>query len=296
MLGLRSLSVLLVLVLITLPSHAQCSADSRNDKKAGIQIIDLVITGTQTLTSDQIAEIASDFIGACFNDDNDEMESRIRAAFQEHGYYAAQVKSFTFKARDPIAVPKPVFAEADAVEGLIYKIDGISFLNNRAFSSEVLRQHLSVKNGEVFTRSHIATGFDAIRKLYGSAGYLDMTFSIGDVPTSAATVQFNLTFDEGPQYHLNSVEIMAEKSLAAKLLGEWKLQDGAVYDAGYIDEFLDANHSLLPQSFIRESVKIRQNCPEAQVDVRPIVDPSQDSAKTDFRNIPCESDKGDKSK
>jgi outer membrane protein assembly factor BamA len=299
MFGLRSLVLLPVLVLIALPSHAQCSADyrnDRNDKKPGIQIIDLAITGTQTLTSDQIAEMTSGFIEACFNDDSDEIESRVRAAFQEHGYYAAQVKSFTFKAHDPIAVPKPVSAEAEVVEGPIYKIADISFLNNRAFTSDVLRQHLPVKNGEVFTRSRIASGFGAIRKLYGSAGYLDTIFRVGDVPTSDATVQLTLTFDEGRQYHLNNIEIAAEKSLAAKLLAEWKLQEGAVYDAGYIDEFLDANRNLLPESFSRETVKVRQNCPEAQVDVRLIVDPSQDSTKTDLRNIPCESDKEDESK
>jgi outer membrane protein assembly factor BamA len=77
------------------------------------------------------------------------MGERLRAAFQDRGYFTVEVKHLTFKPADPLGTPKPVTVEADVAEGPKYKVGEIMFLKNHVFSSERLRDEFSLKNDEV---------------------------------------------------------------------------------------------------------------------------------------------------
>lgn len=109
--------VLLVLVGLAIGAWAQCGKDNREDKKGGILVTDFAITGTQTLSATEIAEITGEFTGSCFNEDIDEMDERERALFQDRGYFKVSVKHTSLKAADPLGSPKPVTMEADVDEG-----------------------------------------------------------------------------------------------------------------------------------------------------------------------------------
>jgi hypothetical protein len=69
---------------------------------------------------------------------------------------------------------------------------------------------------------------------------------------------------------------------------EWKLTEGDVYDQTYIDEYLQTNRHLLPSGFSRANVHTIHNCPDAVVEVRLIVDPAEDTAHAEPKNVPCE--------
>jgi hypothetical protein len=101
---------------------AECVNDHRSNKNAGILITDFTITGTQTISTTDLARITSDMIGSCFDEDSEEMEERVRASFQDRGYFKVEVKSLRFKPRDPLGVPKPVTLEGEVSEGARYKL------------------------------------------------------------------------------------------------------------------------------------------------------------------------------
>ena len=225
------------------------------------------------------------------------MQERIRSLFQDRGYFRVEVKSLQLKPQDPLAIPKPVVAEAEVAEGPRYKVGEITFVKNRAFSAERLRQEFPMKAGEWFARGKVATGLEALRKLYGADGFLDDVAIPETEFGSNATANLRLSFDEGPQYHLQNVEILAKKDLAAKLRVQWKLEAGAVYDHGYIDRYIEENRDLLPTGFRREQVQVVRDCPQALVDVRFVVDAGEDASKSAPKDVPCETkDKKDPSK
>jgi hypothetical protein len=87
--------------------HAECVNDHRSNKNAGILVADFSITGTQTISATELARITSDFIGSCFDEDSEELEERIRASFQERGYFAAKVNSLGFKPATRWVFPSP---------------------------------------------------------------------------------------------------------------------------------------------------------------------------------------------
>lgn len=138
----------------------------------------------------------------------------------------------------------------------------------------------------MFARAKVASGLTGVRNLYVKRGYLDMYC----IPDDSFDVGANLkiTMSEGPQYHMGKLEIFGEKTLADRLQLAWKLNAGAVYDAKYVDKYIEENHDLLPSGFSRERVKLAKNCPDAIVDVRLTVEDKDAASRTPMKDIPCE--------
>lgn len=269
--------------------HADCVNDHRSNKKAGgILITDFTITGTQTIGATELADITSDLIGSCFDDNTEELEERIRASFQNRGYFAVKVKSLGFKPSDALGVPKPVTLEAEVSDGLQYKLAEITFVENHAFSPEELRKQFPLIRGDVSSRGKIAGGLMSLRKLYGTKGFFDWSAIPDTKFASNGTANLNISIQEGPQYHMGKLDIVADKEVAARLRAEWKLPEGDVYDQAYIDQYLEANRDLLPVGFSRADVHGIQNCPDAVVEIRFIIDPAEDRAHAEAKNVPCE--------
>ncbi len=286
----RVVSGLLSLALVVLTGwmQGQCAKDHRENKNAGILVTDFTVTGTRAMSETDLAGITGELIGQCFDEDTEEMGERIRALFQDRGYFTVEVKNVRLKAGDPLGIPKPVTMEAEVAEGLQYKVGEITFAGYRAFGADELRQQFPLKIGAVFERGKVATGLESLRKLYGTKGYLDYT-SIPDTRFgSNATASLNITFQEGPQYRLDKVEFVGKKESTARLRVEWKLEEGAVYDASYLDQYIDTNRDLLPEGFTREDVKIAKDCPKGLVQVRLVVDAAEDTSRAPLKNVPCE--------
>jgi len=280
--------VLLCMAFLSLMARAQCGKDHRENPKAGIVVTDFTISGTQTISATELAGMTGELIGNCFNDDSDEMGERVRALFQNRGYFAVEVKSVKLKAEDPLAIPKPVTMEAEVAEGPKYRLGTITFLENRAFTAEQLRSEFPLKAGEVFERDKVATGLESLRKVYGKDGYLDMSAIPDTRFGSNATADLNLTIDEGPQYKLDKVEVVGKKEMNSRLQVQWKLAAGSVYDATYLDQYLDENRDLLPEGFGRKDVQIATDCPKALVSVRLVIDPAEDTSRSVAKDVPCE--------
>ncbi len=270
---------------------AQCAKDNRENKNAGILITDVTITGTQTISATDLARITSDTIGSCFDEDSEEMEERLRASFQDRGYFKVEVKSLRIKPRDPLGLPKPVTLQGDVSEGPRYKLADVSFVNNRAFTAAKLREQFPLKKGAWMERGKIASGLENLRKLYGTRGYLDYT-AIPETQFGSNDIgSLIITIEEGPQYHMGKLDIVAEKEVAGRLRMQWKLAEGDAYDYTYIDEYLTTARDLLPSGLSRANVQVTQNCPETSVQVRLLVDPAQDKSHDEPKSVPCEGNK-----
>lgn len=280
---------------LSLAARAQCGKDNREDPNAGILVTDFTITGTQTVSATELARMTGELTGSCFNDDTDEIGERVRALFQNREYFLVEVKSVKLKPGDPLGIPKPVTIEAEVAEGPQFKVGEITFLGYRAFSAEKLRQQFPLKIAAAFERDKVAAGLESLRKLYGTHGYLDATAIPETQPGSNAMMHLSLTFQEGPQYRLEKVEFVGKKEMISRLQVQWKLAAGAVYDATYVDHYIEANREFLPEGFGRNDVQIATDCPKALVAVRLMVDPAEEASRSQAKNVPCE-DTHDKAK
>ena len=108
--------VVSALLFVSCPSSlAQTLNQSLDDRK--ILVESFVISGTQAVDSAELAEITNSMAASTFNDDTEELRERIRAQFQDRGYFKAELQKLDIKVIDPLASPKPVRLEAQVSEG-----------------------------------------------------------------------------------------------------------------------------------------------------------------------------------
>jgi Surface antigen variable number repeat len=252
---------------------AECAKgqDHRRNQSTGIQIVEITITGTQGMSSDDLAGLEGKMMGGCYNDDSDEIEERVRALFRDRGYFRAEVQALHITPLDPLKTPKLVKVEAEIVEGERFRLKDIAFTGNHHFSAEQLRKAFPLKENELFEQGRIAGGLEGMRKLYSSEGYIDVVM-IPNISFAGSGVHMNVEVREGPQYHMGKMDVFAKKELAERLRAVWDLEEGKVYDAGYPNKFMDVHHDLLPANFSSSDVQIVRNCPDAIVDVRFVIE------------------------
>jgi outer membrane protein assembly factor BamA len=144
-----------------------------------------------------------------------------------------------------------------------------------------------LKKDELFERSKVGGGLEALRNIYVKSGYLDFT-AIPETEFGAdQTIDLAITTEEGPQYRMDKLEIFATKEAGDKLREGWLLQEGTTFDASYIDTFLKRNATVLPPDFARQNVQLVRDCPNALVTVRFFIDPSR-VPQSLHQNTTCE--------
>jgi len=81
-------------VFLSALSYADCIKDERSSKTSGVSINVLSIVGVRTLSSDELANITSEFIGTCFNDDSEELGNGFRPRFKAAGISWHQSRTY----------------------------------------------------------------------------------------------------------------------------------------------------------------------------------------------------------
>jgi hypothetical protein len=94
---------LLTVILVVAPAGslaANCikNQDHRSNKNSGVMVSEFLISGTQTLRSDQLNRFRANLIGACFDEDEKELQEQVRALFQNAGYFESEAEEPSYEA------------------------------------------------------------------------------------------------------------------------------------------------------------------------------------------------------
>ncbi len=154
-----------------------------------------------------------------------EAERKIRAAYQEKGFFLVEVESEL--------QTTPVTGEADAVftieENKPVGVEDVEFEGNKEISSDDLRGKVSNKphgflrsifGGGKFNREKYAEDKTAIIDFYKEKGYLDAilvsdTIILNEKKTA---VVLKYTVNEGPRYYFGTTEFSGEENLTEEQL------------------------------------------------------------------------------
>jgi outer membrane protein assembly factor BamA len=119
----------------------------------------------------------------------EEALERVRAGWQNHGYFKVQVTGEGKALREnKTDVRIALFVHID--ENIQYRLGRIKFKNNRAITNPAaLRDLFPIKDGDIFRREKIAEGLENLRKVYGQYGYINYT-SVFHVPGSSGGTSF----------------------------------------------------------------------------------------------------------
>ena len=160
----------------------------------------------------------------------EELAERVRAEYQNTGYFKAEVDSRTLKTADEHVYDLEVQVRS---VGPQYRLGDIRFLRATVFPAAQLRDLFRIQRGEVFSRVKVAAGLEQLRQLYGSAGYINYR----PVPATQFDDQtdvVNLTIesDEGKQFRVGEIEVSGVDDLTkARVLSELGMKVGDVYSS-----------------------------------------------------------------
>jgi outer membrane protein assembly factor BamA len=272
-------------ILLLLPAIAFCQTKDTSDR---VVLQELVITGVHSMTSSQLSDIEHSLTAFEVERGDEDFDDRLRNAFQERGYFDANVKSVKMTPLDPLAQPMPVRVESEIDEGPRYKLADFKFLNNRAISAAKLQSQFPLHKGDYFSTDKLRAGLEAVAKLYRTQGYVQ-EFAVPDTSERFSNaVVFAVDVTEGSQYRMGKLEIGAEAEVAQQLERKWKLQPGQFFDANYPEEFVKENGALLPKTFnLRTGANISLDCHDFTVSVQLQVDPDHPLQPTSNR-LDCE--------
>jgi outer membrane protein insertion porin family len=174
----------------------------------------------------------------------DEDTERVRQEFQNRGYFKVVVNEAKTNIHDTghkgFHIPLIQHGPGKAVditmpieEGDKYRLGEITFKGNKAIqNTQALRALFPIKDGDVFDRSKIGKGLEALGKAYGQFGYINFT----SVPDTRFDEEKKLIFididvDEGKQFYVRRIEFQGNTTTRDKVIRrEIVLEEGQVYN------------------------------------------------------------------
>ncbi len=278
----------IVLLILAISADAQRATSAAPNPPPKIRVDEVIVSGTTTLDSQLLIEISNSLTGEEYGDDPTELSERLRDAFQQRGYFRAEIRNIKLKPLDPLGNPKPVRIEAEANEGLRYRVGNFNFTGMRAVTSEKLRSALPLQAGDYFDVEEVRAGLSALRDLYTRIGYLNMVPVPNTELSDEGTVRVNFDIDEGQQFRMGTVEFTGDRDNAQLLRSHWQLAAGEAFDDSYPRKFAKENTSLLPSDFAYiDDVYTGLNCREGTVQLLINADPKHPKLERP-KNVDCE--------
>jgi outer membrane protein insertion porin family len=175
----------------------------------------------------------------------EEDTERVRAEYQNRGYFKALVNDAKTQIRDTghtgfhiwllqSGAGKAVDITMPVEEGDKYRLGKITFKNNKAITNVAgLRALFPLKDGDIFSRDKIAKGLDNLRKAYGQYGYINFT----PVPNTTFDDDKKLAYleidvDEGKQFFVRRIEFQGNTTTRDKVIRrELALEEGGIYNS-----------------------------------------------------------------
>jgi outer membrane protein assembly factor BamA len=132
--------------------------------------------------------------------------------------------------------------------GLQYKLADISWVGNSAFPAPQLQGLILLKAGEPANAVELDKDLRMVARLYGTKGYMAPEITPSAVmDDSASTVHYDIHVHEGDVYKMGELEIRGlDEKTKNKLVFDWKLGEGQVYDSSYVQRFLAESTKHLP--------------------------------------------------
>lgn len=164
-------------------------------------------------------------------------EEIVRQAYQNNGYLKARARAEAIVAdRGDLHVVSLVVHVGG---GYRYQVGHTIWKGNSAISADELNQIFAIHDGEMFQRQRIANGLDAVRNLYLSHGYINVTMiPYPKVDEARKTVSFEMGIEEGKQFRFGELEMEGIEDEHRRILfSAWSELRGKTYSPERADQF-----------------------------------------------------------
>jgi outer membrane protein assembly factor BamA len=138
-----------------------------------------------------------------------------------------------------------------------YNLEEVTFEARNAFPAGQLRRLIPISVGGVFSVPKISDGMQAIRKLYDEHGYISFTLvPEAQCDQNRKLIHLKLILDEGEQFRLGKLLVLAPKDAAERLDAAWPMKPGSIYEPALVQRFLTINRALLPNGWNHLAIRL----------------------------------------
>jgi len=193
-----------------------------------------------------------------------------RGEWQDRGYFRAEITASTeLLSHDPSAEHYAVNLHVKARKR--YRTGTITLTgatDHTAFPLDELRKLVLLQEGDLFDVAKLRASFDALKKRYGDAGYIDFTSEpLFDSDDEKGVVNLILKLDESKQFRVAKVEVYGADSVSESALRS-AAPIGEVFNYHRILAAIDENKSRLPEGAGPDDIEISRYQSSGTVNVR----------------------------
>jgi hemolysin activation/secretion protein len=264
-------SLAVILACGVIAAHAQCGDVLGQEPEFTIHAVRL--KGVERLSSMDRDTVVNSVLGKCFGDVG-ELSEVIRDALQRAGFFTAKVSESRLEWIDRSGL---VDVEADVDPGRKYILKQLSFSGAKAFPPTQLRPLVPMNAGDIFDIQKIRDGIRALLDLYQEHGYINfIPVPQTQIDEDAGTINLLIDIDEGAQFKVAKVAIVAPEDIADRLYAAWPLKPGAIYNPKEMERFFAETKVLLPPHWSPdEHVEISPNGVAKTLSIRMFVCPPE---------------------
>lgn len=136
------------------------------------------------------------------------------------------------------------------------------------FPPEELRKRVPLIDGGLFSTSQIREGLDALKKLYGSHGYINFVATpITEVDDRSGMISLILELDEGKPFRIRSVEVQGLDPQTEGIL-RWPFHPGDIFNYELFEDFFADNKDFLPPGASARNAELIKSEKSGTVDIR----------------------------
>jgi outer membrane protein insertion porin family len=234
------------------PTRSASASDDRQPSGPEVSMAEVTFSGSLQLPlsdQDQIAaSIKRQDYGISPDGATDDAVERVRAGWQDHGYFKVKVSG---EKRTLTSSPasRRIALSFHVDEGLQYSLDRITFKNYKYMADvSAVRRLFPINDGDIFSREKIATGLQNLRKAYGEMGYINFT-AVPDTKfdDEKKLISLDIDLDEGKQFYVSSVKVLGLDELARQeLLKDLPIKRGQIYNSRLWELSLRKYNSMFP--------------------------------------------------
>jgi len=170
----------------------------------------------------------------------EEDQERVELFYRDNGYFLARTTDHKVDIVDvgggkfklPLAKPNHPGKDANIHiafdEGRLYHLNTINFVGVKLFRTPetLMRPVFQMQQGEVFSTAKLRKGFEDLRKLYGSFGYIDFVAEPNIEPEPGNDkIDLTLNFDEGKQFFVRRIDFSGNTTTRDKVIRRQLLID-----------------------------------------------------------------------
>jgi len=151
-----------------------------------------------------------------------------------------------------------------------YRVGDVNIVGSKQLSPDFIQSVLGLVPGEVYNETRIRNGFDNLKRIYGSGGYLNFVgVPVQDIDNQKKVINLTINIDEDRQFAIRHIKFIGNTKTSDEVIRRQLLvKEGEVFNSSLWERSLSGLNQLGYFEEIRsEDVAIKLAVTEPMLDI-----------------------------